>query len=54
MQFVAFVRFTWLFVTFFLLCWLFCSAGLSPDLANMEQIRRIMRPTDVPDSGMLT
>ena len=23
--------------------------GLSPDLQSMEQIRRIMRPTDVPD-----
>jgi hypothetical protein len=28
--------------------------GLSPDLQNMEQIRRIMRPTDIPDSGALT
>jgi len=26
-------------------------AGLSPDLQSMEQIRRIMRPTDVPDTG---
>jgi diadenosine tetraphosphatase ApaH/serine/threonine PP2A family protein phosphatase len=26
--------------------------GLSPDLQNMEQIRRVMRPTDVPDTGM--
>ena len=26
-------------------------AGLSPDLQSMEQIRRIMRPTDVPDQG---
>lgn len=25
--------------------------GLSPDLKNMEQIRRVMRPTDIPDSG---
>jgi serine/threonine-protein phosphatase PP1 catalytic subunit len=25
--------------------------GLSPDLQNMEQIRRVMRPTDVPDTG---
>lgn len=25
--------------------------GLSPDLQSMEQIRRIMRPTDVPDTG---
>lgn len=27
--------------------------GLSPDLQTMEQIRRIMRPTDVPDTGLL-
>ncbi|CAJ0878032.1 14544_t:CDS:2 [Entrophospora sp. SA101] len=27
--------------------------GLSPDLQNMEQIRRVMRPTDVPDTGLL-
>lgn len=27
--------------------------GLSPDLQSMEQIRRVMRPTDVPDTGML-
>ena len=27
--------------------------GLSPDLQSMEQIRRIMRPTDVPDQGLL-
>lgn len=33
---------------------IFCiHAGLSPDLASMEQIRRIMRPTDVPDTGLL-
>lgn len=25
--------------------------GLSPDLLNMEQIRRVMRPTDIPDTG---
>ena len=25
--------------------------GLSPDLQSMEQIRRGMRPTDVPDTG---
>lgn len=30
-----------------------CHGGLSPDLQSMEQIRRIMRPTDVPDSGLL-
>lgn len=29
------------------------SAGLSPDLQSMEQIRRVMRPTDVPDQGLL-
>ena len=27
--------------------------GLSPELASMDQIRRIMRPTDVPDTGLL-
>lgn len=27
--------------------------GLSPDLNSMEQIRRVMRPTDVPDTGEL-
>jgi len=26
--------------------------GLSPDLQSMEQIRRVMRPTDVPDTGV--
>uniref|UniRef100_A0A8I4A084 Serine/threonine-protein phosphatase n=1 Tax=Callithrix jacchus TaxID=9483 RepID=A0A8I4A084_CALJA len=30
-----------------------CRGGLSPDLQSMEQIRRIMRPTDVPDQGLL-
>lgn len=30
-----------------------CHGGLSPDLTTMEQIRRIMRPTDVPDQGLL-
>nr|XP_015195029.1 PREDICTED: serine/threonine-protein phosphatase PP1-beta catalytic subunit [Lepisosteus oculatus] len=29
-----------------------CHGGLSPDLQSMEQIRRIMRPTDVPDTGV--
>ena len=28
--------------------------GLSPDLQSMEQIRRVMRPTDVPDTGWLS
>ncbi|KAG1415853.1 hypothetical protein G6F57_023795 [Rhizopus arrhizus] len=27
--------------------------GLSPDLQSFEQIRRVMRPTDVPDTGLL-
>ncbi|KAH1020556.1 hypothetical protein HUJ04_010189 [Dendroctonus ponderosae] len=27
-----------------------CHGGLSPDLQGMEQIRHIMRPTDVPDT----
>jgi serine/threonine-protein phosphatase PP1 catalytic subunit len=27
--------------------------GLSPDLASMDQIRNIMRPMDVPDSGLV-
>lgn len=37
------------------MCHLFslCTEGLSPDLQSMEQIRRIMRPTDVPDQGLL-
>ncbi|XP_037041737.1 serine/threonine-protein phosphatase alpha-2 isoform-like [Bradysia coprophila] len=30
-----------------------CHGGFSPDLTSMEQIRRIMRPTDVPDQGLL-
>lgn len=31
----------------------FFSTGLSPDLQSMEQVRRILRPTDVPDQGLL-
>mmetsp|Transcript_56594 Transcript_56594/g.143234 ORF Transcript_56594/g.143234 Transcript_56594/m.143234 type:complete len:303 (-) Transcript_56594:206-1114(-) len=27
--------------------------GLSPELSNLEQIKRIVRPTDVPDTGLL-
>jgi serine/threonine-protein phosphatase PP1 catalytic subunit len=27
--------------------------GLSPELSSIEQIRKIMRPTDVPDVGLL-
>ena len=30
-----------------------CHGGISPDLQSMEQIRRIERPTDVPDTGLL-
>lgn len=32
---------------------IFPLSGLSPDLQSMEQIRRVMRPTDVPDQGLL-
>ena len=27
--------------------------GLSPELKDLDQIRRVSRPTDVPDSGLL-
>ena len=27
--------------------------GLSPDLKNLDQLKKIVRPTDVPDTGML-
>jgi serine/threonine-protein phosphatase PP1 catalytic subunit len=27
--------------------------GLSPDLKNLDQIKKIARPTDVPDAGLL-
>ena len=27
--------------------------GLSPELKNLDQIKNIMRPTDVPDTGLL-
>lgn len=30
-----------------------CHGGLSPALQSMEQIRKIERPTDVPDQGLL-
>eukprot|EP00479_Gromia_sphaerica_P008932 TRINITY_DN35_c0_g1_i2.p1 TRINITY_DN35_c0_g1~~TRINITY_DN35_c0_g1_i2.p1 ORF type:complete len:169 (+),score=30.10 TRINITY_DN35_c0_g1_i2:526-1032(+) len=33
---------------------IFCThGGISPELKSFEQVRRIMRPTDVPDSGLL-
>ncbi|KAH3762689.1 serine/threonine-protein phosphatase PP1 [Pelomyxa schiedti] len=33
---------------------IFCMhGGLSPDLKSLEQINRIMRPTNVPDTGLL-
>lgn len=48
----------WIIIFFFKLCIVdekifCCHGGLSPDLQSMEQIRRIMRPTDVPDQGLL-
>jgi len=27
--------------------------GLSPELTNFDQVRRVVRPTDVPDSGII-
>ena len=28
--------------------------GISPHLENLDQIRKIKRPTDIPDSGLIT
>eukprot|EP00634_Sargassococcus_sp_CCMP2135_P005409 CAMPEP_0198657910 /NCGR_PEP_ID=MMETSP1467-20131203/21199_1 /TAXON_ID=1462469 /ORGANISM="unid. sp., Strain CCMP2135" /LENGTH=343 /DNA_ID=CAMNT_0044394147 /DNA_START=162 /DNA_END=1193 /DNA_ORIENTATION=- len=30
-----------------------CHGGLSPELQQIDQIKRIIRPTDVPDTGLL-
>lgn len=30
-----------------------CHGGLSPDLKNLEDINKILRPTDVPDTGLM-
>lgn len=30
-----------------------CHGGLSPDMGSLDQIRNLMRPTDVPDTGLL-
>lgn len=32
---------------------IFCMhGGLSPELNDMDQIKRVLRPTDVPDTGV--
>jgi len=30
-----------------------CHGGISPELLNLDQIHRVVRPTDVPDAGLL-
>ena len=30
-----------------------CHGGLSPDLHDLQQINKVMRPTDVPDAGVI-
>ncbi|CAA7405549.1 unnamed protein product [Spirodela intermedia] len=32
----------------------FVHGGISPDLKNLDQIRNLARPTDVPDAGLLS
>ena len=42
------------FYIFFISERIFCShGGISPHLEHMDQIRRLQRPTPVPDEGLL-